>query len=199
MASGEPTASEALAHEARHAHSHAELAAAFFRIGILGFGGVAASARRVLVEERGWFDDEDYAALLGMGQTLPGANTVNLGVLIGDRAQGLSGAIAAVTALLVPPLALLLLILVLYDRIETLPLVRAALRGMACAGAGLVFGTGLRMAWSLRRRPTRLIFSLIALMLMTLGHLPLIWTALGVGVVSMGYAAWVLRREATNP
>ncbi|HEX3699355.1 MAG TPA: chromate transporter [Phenylobacterium sp.] len=188
--------SDAAAEPAPHAHSHAALAGAFLKIGLLGFGGVAAMARRVLVEERGWFDDEGYAQLLGLGQTLPGANTVNLAVLIGDRAQGLSGALAAVAALIAPPLVLLIAILTLYDRIETLPLVRVALAGMASTGAGLVFGTGLRIAWSLRRRVAGLLFGLTAMILVAVVHAPLAWTALGVGAASMLYAAWVLQRRA---
>lgn len=152
-------------------------------------------ARRVLVEERAWFDDEAYAQYLGLAQTLPGANTVNLAVLIGDRAQGLSGALAALGALLAPPLALLILILGLYDRVEDLPAVRAALAGMASTGAGLVFGTGLRMAWALRRRPAGLLFGAAALLAVAALHAPLAWTALAAGSASMAYAAVVLARE----
>lgn len=179
-----------------HAHSHAELAGAFLKVGLLGFGGVAVMARRVLVEERAWFDDEAYAQYLGLAQTLPGANTVNLAVLIGDRAQGLGGALTAMGALLAPPLALLVLILGLYDRVESLPAVRAALAGMASTGAGLVFGTGLRMSWALRRRAASLLFGLAALVAMAVLHAPLAWTALATGIASMGYAAVLLAREA---
>lgn len=181
-----------------HEHSLSELAGAFLKIGLLGFGGVAVMARRVLVEERGWFDDEAYAQMLGLAQTLPGANTVNLAVLIGDRAQGLAGALLAVGALIAPPLVLLVGILAIYDRIETLPAVRAALAGMASTGAGLVFGTGLRLAWGLRRRAIGLLFGLAGLVLVAGLHAPLAWTALGVGVASMLYAAWALQREATQ-
>jgi chromate transporter len=178
-----------------HAHSHAELAGAFLKIGLLGFGGVAVMARRVLVEERAWFDDEAYAQMMGLAQTLPGANTVNLSVLIGDRAQGLSGALTAMGALIAPPLVLLVAILTVYDRIEALPAVRALLAGMASTGAGLVFGTGLRMAWSLRRRAVGLAFGAAAMLLVAVAHAPLAWTALGVGSASMLYAAWRLPRE----
>jgi chromate transporter len=177
-----------------YAHSQADLARAFLRIGLLGFGGVAASARRVLVEERGWFGDEDYAALLGLAQTLPGANTVNLAVLIGDRARGLSGALTAMAALMAPPLVLLLAILEVYDRVEGAPLVKALLAGMASTGAGLVFGTGLRMAWSLRRRWDGLMFGALAFALVAMAGAPLVWVALGVGALSMAYAAWRLTR-----
>ena len=179
-----------------HDHSLSELAGAFLKIGLLGFGGVAVMARRVLVEERAWFDDEAYAQMLGLAQTLPGANTVNLAVLIGDRAQGLAGALLAVAALIAPPLMLLVAILVVYDRVETLPLVRAALAGMASTGAGLVFGMGLRLAWGLRRRAMGLGFGAVAMGLVAGLHAPLAWTALGVGAASMLYAAWALQREA---
>jgi chromate transport protein ChrA len=101
-----------------------------------------------------------------------------------------------VAALIAPPLVLLIAILTLYDRIETLPLVRVALAGMASTGAGLVFGTGLRIAWSLRRRVAGLLFGLTAMILVAVVHAPLAWTALGVGAASMLYAAWVLQRRA---
>ncbi|WP_091735274.1 chromate transporter [Phenylobacterium immobile] len=185
---------EALAHESPHAHSYRDLTVAFLRIGLLGFGGVAASARRVLVAERRWFSDEDYAAILGMAQTLPGANTANLAVMIGDRAQGATGAMVALTALLAPPLALLLAIMAFYDQVQALPAVKALLHGMASVGAGMVFGTGLRMAWSLRRWPRRLIFGLLAIAAMVVGHVSIIVVAFGVGALSVAYAAWTMRQ-----
>lgn len=186
----------ALEHESPHAHSYGELAVAFLRIGLLGFGGVAASARRVLVAERHWFDDEDYAAILGMAQTLPGANTANLAVMIGDRAQGATGAVVALTALLAPPLALLLVIMAFYDQVQSLPAVKSLLHGMASVGAGMVFGTGLRMAWSLRKWPRRLIFGVLAIAAMVVFHVSIIIVAFGIGGLSVAYAAWTLRKAA---
>jgi chromate transporter len=184
-----------LAEAADPGRSHAALARAFLRIGLLGFGGVAASARRVLVEERAWYDDEGYAELLGIAQTLPGANTVNLAVLIGDRAQGLSGALTAMAALIAPPILLLILILTAYDRVQGLAMVKAALAGMASTGAGLVFGTGLRMAWGLRRRLAGLGFGLAATLLVVVAHAPIPWVALAVGALSTAYGAWTLQRR----
>jgi chromate transporter len=49
----------------------------------MGFGGVAAVARHVLVVERAWVDDAEYGRLLGLCQALPGANTVNAAVMLG--------------------------------------------------------------------------------------------------------------------
>ena len=76
--------------------SRLDLLAAFLKIGLMGFGGVAPYARRVIVEERQWFPDEDYTAILGFGQILPGANTINAAVIIEDRFEGAFGSVIAV-------------------------------------------------------------------------------------------------------
>ena len=46
---------------------------AFTRVGLFGFGGAAALARQVVVEERRWLAERDYAELLPVGQILPGS------------------------------------------------------------------------------------------------------------------------------
>ena len=75
--------------------SRATLFAAFLKIGLLGFGGVMPWARRVLVEERAWLSDREFAELLGMCQVLPGPNVVNLAVILGARWQGAVGSLLA--------------------------------------------------------------------------------------------------------
>ncbi len=125
--------------------SRLALFAAFFKIGILGFGGVAAWARHVLVTERRFLNERDFAESFGLASTLPGANTVNLATMLGDRYRGLSGALVAVLGLMGAPVALLAGIAWLYERYGSLPDVRAALYGAAAAAAGLVLGTSLKI------------------------------------------------------
>lgn len=141
-----------------------ELCAGFFRMGVLGFGGVAPWARRVIVEERRWLSEEDYAAVLGVSQVLPGANTVNVAVILGDRFQGPSGSVLAVSALMAAPLALLIVIAAVYDRVAGFADVQNALGGVACAAAGLVAGTGVKMALLLRPAPAALLLGAAALL-----------------------------------
>lgn len=125
--------------------SYSDIARAFLKIGLLGFGGVAISAHRVIVEERRWLDDGEYAMLLGLGQALPGANTVNLAVMIGDRARGWKGALLAVTCLMSGPVTILAAALAAYDRIALLDAVQGALNGVASAAAGLIWAVALKM------------------------------------------------------
>jgi len=90
-------------------HTRLELFTAFLKMGLLGFGGVMPWARRVLVEERRWLSEREFAELLGMCQILPGPNVVNLSVILGARWQGPLGALVALTGILfVPVIAVLL-------------------------------------------------------------------------------------------
>ena len=136
---------------------------AFLKIGVFGFGGVAPWARRVLVEENRWLTDEEFAAVLGIGQILPGANVVNASVILGDRYFGPVGSLLALTGIMGAPLAIIIGVISLYDRYETVPDVQAALAGMAAAGCGLVIGTGLKMARGLRRDGLTIALGLAAL------------------------------------
>ncbi|HEY3533657.1 MAG TPA: chromate transporter, partial [Casimicrobiaceae bacterium] len=76
------------------------LFASFLKMGLLGFGGVLPWARRVLVDERRWLSDREFAELIGLCQVLPGPNVVNLAVIIGSRTHGPLGSLIAVSAIL---------------------------------------------------------------------------------------------------
>ncbi len=110
----------------------------------MGFDGVARYARRVIVDERQWLPDEDYAAVLGFIQILPGANTINAAVIIGDRFQDTSGSVIAVCSLPAAPMTVMVALASLYDRFAALPRFQAALGGIAAGAAGLSMGWASR-------------------------------------------------------
>jgi len=171
-----------------------ELFLGFLKIGVLGFGGVAPWARRVIVEERAWLSEEEYASLLGVGQILPGPNTLNLAVMVGDRFQRALGALIAVAALMTMPLAILMAVASLYERFAALPEVASAMSGTAAAAAGLVIGTALKM--TRRLRPTRLaiLFGLVAFVAIGVLRFPLIAVVVVLAPISIAAAA--LERRA---
>lgn len=125
--------------------SHRELFLGCAKIGLMGFGGVAAVARHVIVTERNWLDDRDYAATLGLGQLLPGPNIVNSVVMIGARFQGITGSLAAITGIMSGPLCVAVGLVTLYDRFAYLPEVQSLTTGAAAGAAGLIVGTALKM------------------------------------------------------
>ena len=117
----------------------------FLKIGMMGFGGVGPVARHIIVAERNWLDDRGYAELMGICQALPGANTVNAAVMLGDRFRGGIGALTCVFALMAMPLLCLVALANGYDAVSGHPLAQVALTGAAASAAGLILGTAARL------------------------------------------------------
>jgi chromate transporter len=173
--------------------SLAELFLGFSEIGLSGFGGVLPWARRIIVERRGWLGSEEFTAMLGLCQFLPGPNVVNLAVVVGRRFQGAAGAVVAPLGLLLAPFAIVIILAILYDRFSGVPEVQAMLRGMAAVGAGLIIATGLKMGADLRRRPWALALTALMFVLVAVFRWPLPLAMLALTPVSIALAAWLSR------
>jgi len=120
--------------------------AAFLVIGGTSFGGgVIAHLRSSLVVRHQWIDDRTFLELLAISQTLPGLNTANMAILIGDRLAGVPGAIAAIAGMCLPGAVLMYIVGVVYTVGQERPLVQAALAGVAPAAVGLIFATTLNL------------------------------------------------------
>jgi chromate transporter len=97
------------------------------------------------------------------------------------------------------PLVIVLALAALYVEFAQLAAVAGALRGMAAVAAGLIIGTALRLAASLRGTPvggvaavTLATASFVAVALL---RWPLVWVLLALGAVGM---AWAWRRLAAQ-
>ncbi|MGO9007132.1 MAG: chromate transporter [Beijerinckiaceae bacterium] len=168
---------------------------AFLEIGLCGFGGVAPWVLRVVVEKRRWLSERDYAELLGIASILPGANTVNIAVLLGDRAGGISGSLCALAGLLVMPVTILVGLAALYDRFSGLSDVKNALAGAAAATAGLVIGTAGKMMRNLRPDAAALISGAGIFIAAGLLHYSLLWTLAIAAPSSMALLSIGARRK----
>jgi len=167
----------------------------FLKIGLMGFGGVAAVARHVIVVERAWLDDEDYGQLIGLCQALPGANTVNAAVMLGDRYRGLAGALVCVVGIMAAPLAILVAAATTYDRIAGYPLARLALTGAAVSAAGLVLGTAAKLLVRARPSPISWACAAAALIAVAAFRVPLPWALACLAPLGLAGAAWSSRRR----
>ncbi|HUZ12150.1 MAG TPA: chromate transporter [Caulobacteraceae bacterium] len=138
------------------APSPRQLFVTFLGIALSGFGGVLPFARRTLVERRGWIGADDFNETLALCQSLPGPNVVNLSIVVGARAAGWRGSVAAVTGLVAAPAVIVTALAMLYARFGGIAQTQGALAGLAAAAAGLVVATASRMAAPLLRRRWRL-------------------------------------------
>ena len=130
-----------------------ELYWGFLSIGARSFGGVLPWAHRVMVEERRWIGQADFAEVLALCQFLPGPNVGNVSVVLGRRWFGLPGSVVAFAGLMALPLVWVFGLALLYAEFASYPAVRAVVTGVGIAGGGLFIGTALKLARPLARKP----------------------------------------------
>lgn len=163
----------------------ADLFWSFTWLALQGFGGVLAVVQRELVEKKRWMTNDEFVEDWAVAQTMPGPNVVNLSIMIGDRYFGWRGALAALGGMLTLPLALVLVLAVVYAEFASVPAVAGALRGMGAVAAGLIAGVALKLFATLRKHPLGrpACIGLVALTVVAMAglRLPLFWVLPGVG------------------
>jgi chromate transporter len=130
-----------------------ELFLGFLSIGVRSFGGVLPWAHRVMVEERRWLTQADFAETVGLCQVLPGPNIGNASIILGRRWFGLAGSAVAFLGLFGFPFFWVIGLAALYAEAASYPLVKAVVTGVGVAGAGLFIGTALRLGRALVAKP----------------------------------------------
>lgn len=160
----------------------------FLKIGVVGFGGVGPWARRIIVEDRGWLDEREYADMLAICGVLPGPNVGNVSVFVGDRFHGALGSCLALTGLMTGPMTILLGLGFLYDWLGAVPAIDGAVGGVAAAAAGLFLGTGLKMAQRLKLSAPELAILAGAFVAVGLLRWPLVPVVLTLGPIGIALA-----------
>ena len=155
--------------------SRATLFSAFLKIGLLGFGGVMPWARRVLVEERRWLTDREFAELIGMCQVLPGPNVVNLAVILGARWQGAVGSLLALTGILFVPVIAVIALATFYASVAHSSIARNAIAGASAAAAGLIIGTSIRLIVGARLPLRSVLLAAVVFVAVGIAQAPLLW------------------------
>jgi chromate transporter len=119
----------------------------FFWIGVFSFGGgLTPWMYREVVEMRGWMSREAFLSGLAAAQVLPGVNSTNLAIFIGQRLRGALGAVTALAGMLTAPFAFVLAAAMTYDTLLAVPAVAVALVGVAAAATGMLLRMGMTSA-----------------------------------------------------
>jgi chromate transporter len=144
---------------------HARLAAApsfgeafrvFLRIGLLSFGGPTAQIalmHRVLVEERGWLEEQQFLNALGFCMFLPGPEAMQLATYTGWRLHGVRGGLAAGLLFVLPGALLVLTLAAIYAALGNVPIVQAIFVGIKAAVLVIVVEALLRISRRALQQP----------------------------------------------
>lgn len=118
-----------------------EIAKLFFRLGCLGFGGPAvhiAMMEEAVVKKRKWISEAHFLDLLGATNLIPGPNSTEMTMHIGQERAGWKGLIIAGTCFIFPAVMITALFAWAYQHYGKLPEVIPFLYGIKPAIIALI-------------------------------------------------------------
>jgi len=124
-----------------------EVAAAFLKVGILGFGAPAiwGLIQAEVQERRAWLTKEQFLEGLALVNTLPGAPAMQMCIYVGHQRAGWWGGALAGLAFMAPAFAIMLALSVIASAYGALPLMRDAFYGLGPVVLGIFAVTIYRL------------------------------------------------------
>ncbi|WP_018923013.1 chromate transporter [Salsuginibacillus kocurii] len=107
---------------------------AFFRSGMLGYGGGPASiplVQKEAVETYEWMSDEEFGDILALGNTLPGPIITKLAGYIGYHVGGVVGMLNALFATIFPTVFLMIVLIGFLTSFSDSPIVQGMTHAVA--------------------------------------------------------------------
>jgi chromate transporter len=165
----------------------------FFTISALTIGGGYAmvpviSAR---VTRRGWMAEKDFYDLFALAQAVPGPMALNTSVLVGSRLLGFAGGVAAFLGIMLPPVASIILVTLLYNAVAGNRIVQGFLEGTYGTILGLVAALLIRMVRSRKWRIFEIVLSVFCvagLLVFKAWALPIVLAT--IVLARLGAAVW---------
>lgn len=154
------------------------LFAAFFRIGLFGFGGGLAMLPLIYqsVQQFGFMDPAEFSDLLALSQVTPGPIAVNAATYVGLHFAGIPGAAVATFGVILPEFIIMMMVCRFLDRFRENRLVEGAFAGIRPVTIGLLFAAALFVSDGvLTRGPV------ISKAILTVGAGYFDWIAVGIG------------------
>ena len=141
-----------------------DLFMAFFRAGMLGYGGGLSAIplmHREVVTRFEWMTEEEFADVLALANTLPGPVNTKIAGYVGWRLDRWRGMFNALLATILPTLVLMILLLTVLNAYKDLPWVQGMTKAVIPV-AGVMIGV---LAWDFLKLSKRLMGWLPAVIL----------------------------------
>ena len=176
-----------------------QLFSAFFRIGLLTFGGGYAMLpmlQREVVDKYHWVSEEDVLDCYAIGQCTPGVIAVNTATFVGYRQAKVAGAFVATAGVVCPSFLIITIIAMLLRQFADYPVVIHAFDGIRVAVAVLVVMAVVKLFKSGIKNTLGLIVMLLSFLLTVIFGLSPVWIVLGCVVGGVIMALLQKRKEA---
>lgn len=126
---------------------------AFFRSGILGYGGGPSAiplVHKEVVDNFKWMDSDEFGDILALANALPGPINTKMAGYIGYRVGGIVGMLNAILASIVPTIILMILLLTVLNAYKDQPWVH----GMSVAVVPVVMVMLGTLTWDFVKKST---------------------------------------------
>jgi len=169
-----------------------ELAVFFLKVGAFTFGGglsMLAFIQDQVVAQYGWLTPQEFVDGLALGQFTPGP-VLMLAAFVGFKLAGTAGAAVAASAIFFPSFVMILSILPLLQRMQSMAWLQAFMSGVGPAVIGSLAVALVRMA------PTAapdlftsalLVLTIAILLLRSIGPFPLVFGGAVIGVLRRAF------------
>jgi chromate transporter len=133
------------------------------RLGWISFGGPAgqiAIMHREIVDRRRWLDEREFTGALNFCMLLPGPEALQLAIFLGWKMHGVRGGLVAGMGFILPAIALLFALSIVYVFYGTLPWLTGVLLGLKAAVIALVAQALVRIGRRALDRPLHVALAL---------------------------------------
>src|SRR5271157_2507942 len=149
-----------------------ELAALFLRLGTIAMGGPAAHIAMMedeVVRRRRWMTHERFLDMLGVCNLIPGPNSTEMAIHIGQERAGWKGLVVAGLCFILPAVVITGIFAVLYKQYGHLPHLKPFLYGISPAIIAIILSAIYPLARKSLKSLELGILGVIALILSLLG------------------------------
>lgn len=175
-----------------------DLAGVFLKLGVLGFGGPAAHTammRQEVVLKKKWLSEDEFLDRVGATNLIPGPNSTELAIHIGQVKGGWKGLLIAGFCFIVPAVLITLVFAFFYKQYGNLPQVQPFIYGIKPAIIAII----ITAVYPLAKRSLKsvgLIFIGIAVLVGALLNISEIYLIFGAGILAV--ISHVIRRKNVN-
>ncbi|NLN04295.1 MAG: chromate transporter [Clostridiaceae bacterium] len=140
-----------------------------FKISAFTFGGgfvIVPLMKKKFCDELKWIKEDEVLDLIAIAQSSPGAIAVNTSIIIGHRVLGVSGALVAAIATVLPPLVILSVVSFFYTFFKENRAINALLKDMQAGVAAVIVDVVFDMASKIVKKK-----ELVSILLMSISFI----------------------------
>lgn len=164
------------------------------------FGGgfvIVSLMKKKFVDALHLLDEEEMLDMTALAQSAPGAIAVNAAILVGKRIAGWPGLVVAVVATILPPIAIISVVSVMYAAFAENEWVRAVLLGMQSGVAAIICDVTANLGGRVvkSRDALNVALMVVAFVLSAVCHVNVIAIILAAALLGVVRALLARRRE----